>query len=119
MLFLLPSVLPIGKSNQPFATNLKPFEKIISFPLHKEKGEFMIREITCEIEKESVFIQIGEDFHKFSREEADEIYAILSDSYWECDEEVILKGVRMTGEEAYRLFEVMEDVAAEIHHSSF
>ena len=109
MLFLFPSFLPIGKSNQPFATNLKPFEKSAPLPLHRKQGEFMIREMTCEIENESVLIQIGEDFHKFSREEADVIYAILSDSCRECDEEVILKGIRMNGEEAYRLLEVMEE----------
>jgi len=77
----------------------------------------MIREIACEIENESVFIQIGEDFHRFSREEADEIYAILIDSCWDCDEEVILKGIRMTGDEAYRLLDVMEKVAREVERS--
>lgn len=74
----------------------------------------MIKEIVCEIENETVLIQIGEDPHRFSRDEADVIYAILTDSHWECDEEVILKGIRMTGEEAYRLFEVMEEATTKV-----
>lgn len=72
------------------------------------------KEITCRIENEIVHIQIGEDRYSFSREEADELYLRIDESFWECDEEVILKGVKMTGEEAYRVLEVMEEAAAEL-----
>ena len=73
----------------------------------------MIRETTCEIENESVHIQIGEEHHRFSFDEADEFYALLADSSFESDEEVVLEGIRMTGEEACRLLEVMEGAASE------
>ena len=73
----------------------------------------MIRETTCEIENESVHIQIGEEHHRFSFDEADELYALLVDSSFESDEEVVLRGIRMTGEEAYRLLEVMEEAGSE------
>lgn len=73
----------------------------------------MIQDIACEIENESVFIQIGEDRHRFSREEADELYSNINESFWESDEDVDLKGIRMTGEEAYRLMEVMEEAVRE------
>lgn len=88
---------------------------MLSFLLHTEaKGKTMkTRGITCEIENEIIHIQIGEDRHSFSREEADELYLRIDDSSFESDEEVLLKGMRMTGDEAYRLFEVMEEVAME------
>lgn len=83
------------------------------YPLHTEaKGETMkTKDITCEIENEIIRIQIGEDRHSFSREEADELYLKIDDSSFESDEEVVLKGIRMSGEEACRLLEVMEEAA--------
>lgn len=74
----------------------------------------MIREIACEIENESVLIQIGEDRHRFSREEADELYLRIDESFYEIDEEIVLKGIRMNGEEAYRLMGVMEEAVREV-----
>lgn len=75
----------------------------------------MIREITCEIENESVHIQIGEEHHRFSFDEADQLYALLADSFFEGEEEVVLMGIKMNGEEACRLGEVMEEVKRHLH----
>jgi len=90
--------------------------KMLSFLLHTEaKGKTMkTREITCEIESETIHIQIGENRHSFSREEADELYSRINESFWESDEEVDLKGIKMNGEEAYRLLEVMEEAGREV-----
>lgn len=74
----------------------------------------MIREIACEIENEIIHIQIGEDSRPLSREEADELYSRINESFWESDEEVVLKGMKITGEEAYRLQEVMEEAVREV-----
>jgi len=56
------------------------------------KGETMLQEITCEIENETVQIQLGDDRHLFTREEADEFYALLADSFFENNDDCFCNG---------------------------
>lgn len=73
-----------------------------------------IRDITCRLDGDTVQIQIDEECHEFTRDEADDLYAEIAESLFQCEQEVVLKGMKMSGEEVYRLFDVMYEASAEL-----
>lgn len=72
------------------------------------------REIDCRLDGDTVHIQIGEECREFTRDEADWLYNRIAESFFESDQEVVLAGMRMTGDEAYRLCDLMCLEAAEL-----